>query len=458
MKNNILNEYIVRQKQDTIEKNPASEKYVGTHRTGLQHILCCGVSLRHITYTAIMLVTAVCAGIPNGHAQTAKPQYGVSVAVLPFEVFSIEKEPTLGDEVAELITKHLALNPSIVCVNNQQVKTVMQADEYGAMTEVRLRQLAKLLNANCIIMGTVTKIRAEHSIDVEMYNTSSPGPNFKTFSEGLEIKTLVETIALVIDQEIMEKAEQIPTAERPRVSAARQSTPQTPTGGFNVDRALLAAFGPMKESPPQSAGTSTPTTADIKPVAPALTEETILDEPEASALPDSQPSIALTEDLVIAQKDAPPTRLKASSKNKKDSGFFSLSKAISINSDTMEYDNRANKGIFKGNVVARQNDIVMFANSMHVYYSDGGGLSRVDAHGNVRVVQGDRIATGNSIIFNNATQTIVATGSPRVWQGDNVVHGTKITVYLKEERTVVESDSNSRASATIYPNSNKKQP
>ena len=122
----------------------------------------------------------------------------------------------------------------------------------------------------------------------------------------------------------------------------------------------------------------------------------------------------------------------------------------------MEYDNRANKGIFKGNVVARQDDIVMFANSMHVYYSDGGGLSRVDAHGNVRVVQGDRIATGSSIIFNNATQTIVATGSPRVWQGDNVVHGTKITVYLKEERTVVESDSNSRASATIYPNSDKK--
>ena len=457
MKNNTLNEDIVRHKQGTIEKNPVSEKHVWPHRTGLQHILCCGVSLRHITYTAIMLVAAVCAGIPNGHAQTAKPQYGVSVAVLPFEVFSIEKEPTLGDEVAELITKHLALNPSIVCVNNQQVKTVMQADEYGAMTEVRLRQLAKLLNANCIIMGTVTKIRAEHSIDVEMYNTSSPGPNFKTFSEGLEIKTLVETIALVIDQEIMEKAEQIPAAERPRVSAARQPSPQTPTGGFDVDRALLAAFGPMKESPPQSAGTSTPTAADIKPAAPALTEETILAVPEASALPDSQPSIGLTEEPVIAKKkEEKPPRLKSSSKNKKKSGFFSLSKAISINSDTMEYDNRANKGIFKGNVVARQADIVMFANLMHVYYSDGGGLSRVDAYGNVRVVQGDRIATGNSIIFNNATQTIVATGSPRVWQGDNVVHGTKITVYLKEERTVVESDSNSRASATIHPNSDKK--
>ena len=37
---------------------------------------------------------------------------------------------------------------------------------------------------------------------------------------------------------------------------------------------------------------------------------------------------------------------------------------------------------------------------------------RVDAKGNVRVVQGDRIATGSSIVFNNANQTIVATGDP----------------------------------------------
>ena len=81
----------------------------------------------------------------------------------------------------------------------------------------------------------------------------------------------------------------------------------------------------------------------------------------------------------------------------------------------------------------------------------------VDAQGNVRVIQGDRVATGSSIVFNNASQTIVATGDPRVWQGDNVVHGKKITVFLKEERTIVEGEPNSRASATIYPDSDKKK-
>ena len=91
-------------------------------------------------------------------------------------------------------------------MDTQQIKTVMQPDDSVAMTEARLRQLAKLLNANCIVMGTVTKIRAEHSIDVEMFNTASNGPNYKTYSEGLEVKSLVETITTALDQVIMENA------------------------------------------------------------------------------------------------------------------------------------------------------------------------------------------------------------------------------------------------------------
>jgi lipopolysaccharide export system protein LptA len=416
----------------------------------------------------------VCANPQTCHAQTDKQHYGMSVAILPFEVFSIEKEPTLGAEVADLIAKQLALNPAIIMVETQQVKTVIQPDDSVAMTEARLRQLAKLLNANFIIMGTVTKIRAEHSIDVEMFNTASSGPNYKTYSEGLEVKSLVETITTALDQEILKKAERIPATERPKVSAGRQPSPQTPAGGFDVDRELLAAFGPMKEESPKSTGNPSATTVKKMPAAPALNEEIITDkhataapapneeiitdEPETAALTDSILSAAATDAQIDAKHDKKGARAKKGSKNKNDPGFFSLSKAISINADSMEYDNRSNKAIFKGNVVARQDDIVMFANAMHVYYSEGGGLSMVDAQGNVRVVQGDRIATGSSIIFNNANQTIVATGDPRVWQGDNVVHGKKITVYLKEERTVVEGEPDSRASATIYPDSDKKKP
>jgi lipopolysaccharide export system protein LptA len=476
MKNNILDESTVILKPNNFGKIITPAKHAGKNPGHVLKMFRCTITPRNVACAIIILTTFLCTDIPNSHAQTGKPHYGVSVAVLPFEVFSIGKEPTLGAEVAELISKNLALNPSIICVDSQQINTVMQPDEHLTMTEARLRQLAKMLNANCIVIGTITKIRAEHSIDVEMFNTASSGPNLKTFAEGLEIKSLVETITTTLDQEIMEKAEQIPAAERPKVKGAMQPSPQTQSGGFDVDRELLAAFGPIKAPPLKSSETSAVKTEGSSKTAPTLTEETLQDDLEtvvlpetqqapilpethqAPILPETQQAPILPEEKLAAQKEEKQPQKTTALKNKKDSGFFSLSKAISINADSMEYDNQANKGIFKGNVVARQDDIVMFASSMHVYYSEGGGLSRVDARGNVRVIQGDRIATGNSIIFNNTTQTIVATGSPRVWQGDNVVHGTKITVYLKEERTVVEGDPNSRASATIYPKSDKKQP
>jgi lipopolysaccharide export system protein LptA len=414
-----------------------------------------------LTVLACMVVALTSAqGVLLSKAYAAKntPRYGVSAAVLPFEVFSIEKEPTLGTEVATAIARQLALNPSITCIDSQKIQTVMQPDDYVSMTKERLQQMAKLLNANCIIMGTITKIRSEHSIDVEMFTAASAGPAFKTFAEGLEIQSLVETIVNTLDQEIMKKSDGIPSAERPQVSAGRQSSKSTPAGGYDVDRELLAAFGPVQEEPTPGPAPAAEPAGAVKDVPSAVVAEAVDTAAAPVDAPAAQPSTPVPGSS--DQKTAAQNRKgkKYSDKIKKDSSFFSLSKAISINSDTMEYDNRANMAIFKGNVVARQDDISMFANTMQVFYSESGGLSRVEATGDVRVVQGDRIATGSSIIFDNAAQTIVATGNPRVWQGDNVVHGRKITVYLREERTVVDSEPNSRASATIYPDSDKKRP
>ncbi len=459
MKNTVQNEHTFRLKHmNCLQKMKTTTAYRSTYRCNPRAAGTYVTTMRCIARICIAL-SAFIIMLSAAQAQAPQKNYGIAVAVLPFEVFSIEKEPALGSEVAALITRQLSLNPAIIGIDSQRINAVIQPDGSPSLTEARLRQIAKHLNANCIIMGTVTKIRSEHSIDVEMFTTAAGGSNFKTFSEGLEIKTLVETLATALDQEIMDKAAIIPTAERPQVSTGRQSSPRAASGGFDVDRELLAAFGPMHEqnrpaSPEQAKPAKTTT-----PAASALRKQTSEDATLTQAASESATPAA---DLPPRQKSAPVAaqlpNVEKPAKPKPDSGFFSLSKAISINADSMEYDNRANMAKFKGNVVARQDDIVMFATTMHVYYSEGGGLARVEAQGNVRVVQGDRIATGSSIVFNNATQTIVATGNPRVWQGDNVVHGRTITVYLKEERTVVEGEPDSRASATIYPDSDTKRP
>jgi lipopolysaccharide export system protein LptA len=104
----------------------------------------------------------------------------------------------------------------------------------------------------------------------------------------------------------------------------------------------------------------------------------------------------------------------------------------------------------------------MFADTIDVLYGekndaqpDKGKLRQLTAVGNVKVIQGERIATGQKIVFYNDEQKIVATGGPRVWQGDNVIVGTKITVYLKEDRSVVEGTPQDRVSATIFPKEKK---
>ena len=102
--------------------------------------------------------------------------------------------------------------------------------------------------------------------------------------------------------------------------------------------------------------------------------------------------------------------------------------------------------------------MVMFADQMEATYAgksgeknERGGIKELTATGNVKIIQGERIATGQKIVFYGDEQKIVATGNPRVWQGDNVIVGSKITVYLKQDRSVVEGTNQDRVSATIYP-------
>jgi len=105
--------------------------------------------------------------------------------------------------------------------------------------------------------------------------------------------------------------------------------------------------------------------------------------------------------------------------------------------------------------VARQSDILMFADKMDVLYNDEGEIRTIASQGNVKVIQGERIATGDKIIFFKQEQKIVVTGNPRVWQGDNVIQGKKITVFLKEDRSVIEGGPDGRVNATIYPDKTK---
>src|ERR1035437_10057232 len=64
---------------------------------------------------------------------------------------------------------------------------------------------------------------------------------------------------------------------------------------------------------------------------------------------------------------------------------------ITIKSNEMTADNKGKTATFSGKVVAKQGDVTIFSDTLIVNYADKSGeVEKVEAHGNVRIVQLNR--------------------------------------------------------------------
>lgn len=125
---------------------------------------------------------------------------------------------------------------------------------------------------------------------------------------------------------------------------------------------------------------------------------------------------------------------------------------IEVTSERMEGFSAPRRVLFSGNVVATQADVVIYADQMTVFFSDNEQeVTRILAQGRVRIVQGDRIATGEQGVFHRDQEMIVLTGNPRVHQGKDSIEGDEITVYLRDERSLVKSREGAPARAIFHP-------
>ena len=125
---------------------------------------------------------------------------------------------------------------------------------------------------------------------------------------------------------------------------------------------------------------------------------------------------------------------------------------VSVTSDRLEADDKLHQVRFIGNVVAKQGDVVIYAKELVLVYPEKGrDIDRIEALGGVRIVQGNRVATGEKASFFNQQRKIVLTGSPRVYQGDDFLEGDEIIVLLDEQKSIVKSDHGSRVNAVFHP-------
>jgi lipopolysaccharide export system protein LptA len=125
---------------------------------------------------------------------------------------------------------------------------------------------------------------------------------------------------------------------------------------------------------------------------------------------------------------------------------------INIKSNELVADSKGRTATFIGKVVARQQDITIYADKLVVYYGEqGGDVDKVEAFGNVRIVQQNRIGTAGHAVYSNMEGKISLSENPKVHQGKDVVTGQVITYFISEEKSVVTGGPDSRVNAVIYP-------
>ena len=138
--------------------------------------------------------------------------------------------------------------------------------------------------------------------------------------------------------------------------------------------------------------------------------------------------------------------------------FASDGEPIVVEADRMEFDYEKNQLIYRGSVHVTQGDLELTSKQLHVTFDRAGEmesaqLQKVVARGDVEITQGERTASGDRAIFDQTSRQIVLVGDPVLRDGPNEVQGDRLTVYLDEGRSVVESSPKKRVSAVLFPGS-----
>ena len=135
------------------------------------------------------------------------------------------------------------------------------------------------------------------------------------------------------------------------------------------------------------------------------------------------------------------------------------SQPLTVDADRMERYGKESLVVFVGNVVARQDNAVQYADRMEVYLDEkGDGVVRAISTGGVRIITRDcRTGTAKRAEYYELEQRVVLVGDARVWQDDNVVSGDTITIYLAEDRSIVQGAQQERVKAVFYPREDPKK-
>ena len=139
---------------------------------------------------------------------------------------------------------------------------------------------------------------------------------------------------------------------------------------------------------------------------------------------------------------------------KKSGPAFELNKKdpIYINSDWMEFDQTKGTITYKGRVVTTQGDMTIRSETLTAEYTpDMKQIKQIVVEGKVNATQGNRVATGEKMVFDDQAKTVTLTGNPIMRQGNSQISGTRVVYFIEQDKAVAEGDDKTRVRATIFP-------
>lgn len=127
-------------------------------------------------------------------------------------------------------------------------------------------------------------------------------------------------------------------------------------------------------------------------------------------------------------------------------------KPITITSQRMTAKNKEHLIIFEKDVVAEKDGMTIYSNTMEVLLKgENKEVSIITALGDVKIVSGNRIATAQKAVYYKDEEKVVLTGDPEVREGKDAVSGNIITLFLKEDKSIVEGGK-----VVLYPGESSK--
>lgn len=141
--------------------------------------------------------------------------------------------------------------------------------------------------------------------------------------------------------------------------------------------------------------------------------------------------------------------------------------SIVVKSDSLEIDNLRKVVTFTGNVDAKKDNFRINCRKMHLYYLEGAGkrdqnkkgvkIDKIIAEGEVKITRAEGgVAMAEKAVYHQNDDKVVLTGKPVVKQGDDFVEGSRVILFLKEKRSIVEGSKDQKVRAVLFPKDEKR--